>query len=90
MFRAIFLTFFGEYRGGVPHHDHWTEGWELIPATACGRARRRRTAGAAASSEHSGPWPRASRTAPDSASAVPRPRGPAVTTAAREHPVVSK
>jgi proton-translocating NADH-quinone oxidoreductase chain L len=34
MFRAIFLTFFGEFRGGVPHHDHWTEGWELIPAGA--------------------------------------------------------
>jgi proton-translocating NADH-quinone oxidoreductase chain L len=32
MFRAIFLTFFGEFRGGVPHHDHWTEGWEMIPA----------------------------------------------------------
>ena len=34
MFRVIFLTFFGEFRGGVPHHDHWTEGWELVPAGA--------------------------------------------------------
>jgi proton-translocating NADH-quinone oxidoreductase chain L len=34
MFRAIFLTFFGEFRGGVPHHDHWTEGWEVVPAGA--------------------------------------------------------
>src|SRR5579883_3125859 len=34
MFRAIFLTFFGEFRGGVPHHDHWTEGWEMIPVGA--------------------------------------------------------
>jgi proton-translocating NADH-quinone oxidoreductase chain L len=34
MFRVIFLTFFGEFRGGVPHHDHWTEGWEPIPVGA--------------------------------------------------------
>jgi len=32
IFRVIFLTFFGEYRGGVPHHDHWTEGWATLPA----------------------------------------------------------
>jgi len=32
MARVIFLTFFGEFRGGVPHQDHWTEGWEIIPA----------------------------------------------------------
>jgi len=36
MFRAIFLTFFGEFRGGMPHHDHWTEGWQAIPDTAGG------------------------------------------------------
>jgi len=34
MFRTIFLTFTGNFRGGVPHHDHWTEGWSVIPATA--------------------------------------------------------
>jgi len=36
MFRAIFLTFFGEFRGGMPHHDHWTEGWQAIPDTSGG------------------------------------------------------
>ncbi len=34
MFRVIFLTFFGEFRGGMPHHDHWTEGYELSPVTS--------------------------------------------------------
>ncbi|HLZ72680.1 MAG TPA: NADH-quinone oxidoreductase subunit L [Dehalococcoidia bacterium] len=34
MARVIFLTFFGEFRGGAPHHDHWTEGWTTIPVSA--------------------------------------------------------